>query len=354
MAIITEAAQLPQAALSRTAQLRSSTGSVLVTGAGGPCGVAIIDALVGRRQVIAADSNPQAAGFFLCDHSVVLPKADDPGFVDQLLHAAHEYRIGTVVSTISDEIAVLADNRARLTKAGIFHWLPSRDAAETCIDKYRFSQVLGSHRVPKPATAIGDRNLRFTEEVTGPWVVKPRFGRGSRDVFTVSDREDLPTILKLVPDPIVQHRVVGNEFTVDGLAGTGGKVLGSVARWRLETRGGISTVGETFVNPVVDVAVAQTLDAIELEGPFTLQGFVTASGAVLVIEVNPRFSGGLPLSLASGADLVGGYLLGAEGGVVDPELLVGRAGVRMIRRFSEFYTYPNRRWPVITGGAALP
>ena len=35
-----------------------------------------------------------------------------------------------------------------------------------------------------------------------------------------------------------------------------------------------------------------------------------------MIEVNPRFSGGLPLTLAAGADVVGAYL----DGICDPDV----------------------------------
>lgn len=54
-----------------------------------------------------------------------------------------------------------------------------------------------------------------------------------------------------------------------------------------------------------------------------------------MLEVNPRFSGGLPLALAAGADLVGEFLRGALGQPVRPERLQHRAGVRMTRFFDE-------------------
>ena len=52
---------------------------------------------------------------------------------------------------------------------------------------------------------------------------------------------------------------------------------------------------------------------------------------------NPRFSGGLPLSLAAGADLVGQYLRGLLGLPMRPERLRARAGVTMVRYFAEVF-----------------
>ncbi|MGH9303437.1 MAG: ATP-grasp domain-containing protein, partial [Acidimicrobiales bacterium] len=59
--------------------------------------------------------------------------------------------------------------------------------------------------------------------------------------------------------------------------------------------------------------------------------------AVCFIEVNPRFSGGLPLSLAAGADLVGEYVRGARGMQMRPERCSYRPGVRMLRYFEEVF-----------------
>jgi carbamoyl-phosphate synthase large subunit len=55
------------------------------------------------------------------------------------------------------------------------------------------------------------------------------------------------------------------------------------------------------------------------------------------MEINPRFSGGLPLTLAAGADVVGTYLAGIrDPGARLPQLYF-TAGVRMSRYFSETY-----------------
>ena len=49
---------------------------------------------------------------------------------------------------------------------------------------------------------------------------------------------------------------------------------------------------------------AAALAAVGLTGPANVQGFVADDGAATVVEINPRFSGGLPLTLAAGADVV--------------------------------------------------
>ena len=84
-------------------------------------------------------------------------------------------------------------------------------------------------------------------------------------------------------------------------------------------------------------AVAQLLSAVGLTGPANVQGFLGNAGDIAFTEVNPRFSGGLPLSLAAGADLVGEYLRGVHGEPVRPERLVARPDVTMFRHLVEVF-----------------
>jgi carbamoyl-phosphate synthase large subunit len=113
--------------------------------------------------------------------------------------------------------------------------------------------------------------------------------------------------------------------------------VGIVPRWRSETRGGISTKGETFADDAVAEGSAGLLDALDLVGPANVQGFVADDGRVTFIEVNPRFSGGLPLALAAGSDLVGEYLRGVLGEPLRPDRLTFRPGVTMLRYFEEVF-----------------
>ena len=141
------------------------------------------------------------------------------------------------------------------------------------------------------------------------------------------------------------------KFTVDALVDHDGRLAAAVPRWRTETKAGISTKGQTFEHPALVEGVGRLLGALGLTGPANVQGFVgpgvlqgrpEGPGDVVVFtEVNPRFSGGLPLSLAAGCDLVGQYLRGMHGLPLEPERLGFTAGVRMFRYFAEVFEGPG-------------
>jgi carbamoyl-phosphate synthase large subunit len=305
--------------------------TTIVTGAGGPAGVAVGRALRSAGiGVVAVDADPSAVGLRLADDAAVVPAGGSVGAISQLVELAHRTGAAALVSTVAEELHWLSDAAADLRRAGVRTWLPTREAAARCVDKWRFHAALQGVDVAVPPTGLGS-----AEGIAGPWIVKPRFGRGSRDVYAVDDPDELPWVLRRVPDPLVQTRVTGREFTVDALVDRDGELSGAVARWRHEVKAGISTKGSTFHSRDVTDGVATVLAAVGLHGPANVQGFVAGDGTPWFIEVNPRFSGGLPLSLAAGADLVGEYLRGVIGLPVRPERLHYRSGVTMLRHFEE-------------------
>jgi len=241
---------------------------------------------------------------------------------------------------VAEELVSLARQTDALDAAGIKHWLPDPKAVESCIDKWRFHEHALAAHIVVPETGLGS-----ADGIPGPWIVKPRWGRGSRDIFPVDDPDDFPVLLRRTPEPLVQHRLVGREFTVDALVDRDGALVGAVPRWRLATKAGISVVGESFANDVLVADTAALLTALGLTGPANVQGFVSDGGEITFTEVNPRFSGGLPLSLAAGADLVGQYVRAVRGQSIQSDLLTFRPGVRMLRFHEEIFETPPPEVP---------
>jgi len=306
---------------------------VLVTGAGGPAGVAVIRAMRARgHHVVAVDADPAAVGLRLADQHHVVPRSDDPHYLAALLRVATVTDVHALVCTVAEEYRSLTTAADYLAEAGVRTFMPSPAAVELCTDKWAFAVHLREAGLPGPTTGLGT-----AEGVPGPWIVKPRFGRGSRDVVAARSRSHLAAALRSVPDPLVQTELTGREFTADVLVDPTGAVVCVAPRWRDETRGGISTRGATFGDDEVTNVVSLVVKSLGLVGPANVQGFVTEDGAVSVHEVNPRFSGGLPLTLAAGADVVEEYLRGVMGLPMRPERLVARPGVTMMRFFSEVF-----------------
>jgi carbamoyl-phosphate synthase large subunit len=304
----------------------------IVTGAGGAAGVAVIAALQERgHRTIGADADATAAGLRLAERWAIVPRGIDPGFVPAVCDLAGRTGANVLISTVTEEMGALVAARDELDAAGLGHWLASAEAVEVCRDKWSFACRCRHAGVVVPPTGLG-----VPDGIPGPWVVKPRFGRGSRDVYHVDEDEDRNWVLRRVPEPIWQTRVRGQEFTVDVLVAPDGSLASAVPRWRHEVKAGITTKGSTFGDDSLVAKVSELLSVVALTGPANVQGFMTDEGPVF-IEVNPRFSGGLPLSLAAGADLVGEYLQGAFGRPLRLTRLSYRTGVTMSRYLDQVF-----------------
>ena len=307
--------------------------TVLVTGVGGAAGVSVVRALQSRgHRVAGVDADELAVGLALSDESHVVPRGNDPRFLAALLRVATVSSAQVLICTVAEEYDALSGAADYLSEAGLKTLMPSAQAVATCLDKWAFHQVMSAAGLPVPVTGLGK-----ADGVPGPWVVKPRFGRGSRDVHVATSQTRLRAAISATPQPLVQTQLTGQEFTADVLVDGSGAVVAICPRWRTETRGGISTKGETFADDEVANVVSLVVKATGLVGPANVQGFVAEDGHVTVHEVNPRFSGGLPLTLHAGADVVTEYLREILGLRARPDRLVARPGVRMQRYFAEVY-----------------
>ena len=282
--------------------------------------------------MVAVDCDPDAVGLQLATDADLVPRADNPDFAALLAKVAARHRATALICTVAEEMPALHEGAGLLAEAGVRMWLPATEAVRTCTDKWRFAQVCWSAGMPVPDTARGT-----SAGLPGPWIVKPRFGRGSRDVYPADSAAEVAFAAARMDQPLVQTRLVGREFTVDALVERDGTLAGAVPRWRLETKAGISTRGRTFVSPELAAAVAGLLAAVGLTGPANVQGFLSERSEIAFTEVNPRFSGGLPLALAAGADLVGEYLRGVAGQRLRRDRLVAQPGITMLRHYTEVY-----------------
>src|SRR5207237_6057509 len=120
---------------------------------------------------------------------------------------------------------------------------------KSCNDKYETYLFCQANGINTPATRlpadVDSASLRY------PVYVKPRFGRGSVNVFSVGNETQLRFFLDYVPDAIVQDHLAGTEFTVDVLCDFNSRVLSIVPRERLVIRAGVSDKGITRKNAEV-------------------------------------------------------------------------------------------------------
>ena len=134
-----------------------------------------------------------------------------------------------------------------------------------------------------------------------PVIVKPRTGSGSRDISVVDSGPAL-TAMGASADFLVQEYLPGDEYSIDVLADAGGHVVASVPRERTRVDSGVSVAGRTIHDAELEqfgaVAAATGLTYVA-----NVQCRRDVAGHPALLEVNPRFPGAMPLTVASGVDM---------------------------------------------------
>ena len=277
---------------------------VLVTGAGGPAGVAVIRSLLARDDVavLAADMDGWASGLYLVPEQYrrIVPAGRSDAFVDELIALCAADRIDVLFSTVDVELPGLAARREELLAVGTTLAAPSHETLTVCLDKFRLAERCA------PLTAVPETRLLdahgLAHEWTFPVIVKPRSGAGSRGVKRIADREALEA-LGTDERILIQENLPGEEFSVDVLAALDGTVIAAVPRSRERVDSGVSIAGRTVRRVELIETASEVARAIGLTGVANVQLRYSAAGIPALLEVNPRFPGAMPLTIAAGVDM---------------------------------------------------
>jgi len=290
------------------------TARVLVTGAGGPAGVAVIRSLLRRSdlEVFAADMDGWASGIYLVPptHRRLVPPGRDDDFVSAIARMVADDDLDLVISTVDVELIALAGRRDELAPAVLA--APSQETLSTALDKLLLAERCEATGLTPRTVLAGPDAARVDWEF--PVFAKPRQGAGSRGVRLVAYRAALDA-LPLDEGLIVQDYLPGEEYSVDVIADATGEVVAAVPRTRARVDSGVAIAGRTVHDDELEQAAATIARAIGLVGVANVQLRRDRAGRAVLLEVNPRFPGALPLTIAAGVDipsLVADLFLGRE------------------------------------------
>ncbi len=280
---------------------------VLVTGAGGPSGYSLLVGFeaAGRPwELHAADIDPNAAGLYVVPEPqrAMLPRGDHPAFAEVLLGICRDRGIDALVPTVDSELLPVARRRADFEAAGTALVLASETTLETCLDKWRLQQACEGHvRVPRCLVADADFD---PDSIELSAFVKPRSGSGSRGIALITERDELERLPRN-GTMLVQENLPGAEYSLDVLADRHGRVLAVVPRERMKVDSGIAVTARTVHDEALESFGRTVAERIGLSGVANVQAKQAADGEPALLEVNARFPGTMPLTVASGVDMPG-------------------------------------------------
>lgn len=260
------------------------------------------DSLGIRLEIHGADATPLSPALQLVDHPHIVPGIDSGKYIDALAKIVIREKIDLLIPLIDSELPVIAAATERFMGLGCLALISSASVVAVCRDKLATYRKLTDAGIDTPATtlwlaAVEQKRHRF------PYFLKPRSGSAAMGNYVVHTFDELQTFGARVKDAIVQEFVQGAEHTLDVYVDFKGRVRCVVPRKRLEVRTGEVSKGLIVKDPAIMAVgnrVAEMLGGCR--GVITVQCIITAQGRIRVIEINPRFGGGAPLSIHAGAD----------------------------------------------------
>ena len=250
-------------------------------------------------KIITTDLKRNAPASFLADTAELVPRIDAPDYIDRLLDICTRHQIDLLIPLIDTELDLLSLHEQRFRDLGVTVLISSAAVNDICNSKKKtslFFQTIGV-KTPKiyQLDQVEDRNF--------PVIIKPNQGSASVGVYQIKNRTELNFFANYVEDPIIQELISGDEYTIDVLVNFQGKAISIVPRSRLETRAGETSKGITVKNPALIAAAKYVVESLPgAIGCITVQCFLQPNSEIVLIEINPRFGGGYPLSYRAGAD----------------------------------------------------
>ena len=310
---------------------------ILVTGAGGAGAIEIIRTLkeLGRYRVIAVDAAPYAAGCTFADRGYIVPPAVSSLFQPALNQIILEEKPDFIVPLVDEEILTVHQLVAMLPIPRPFIVTPSPGFCRFALDKWLTFKTLDLAGIPTPPTWLASN----PEGCTFPAVIKPRDARGSREVAYLASFDDLRTYLfshvpRLPSSYVIQKQIMGTEYTVSCVVGLGGPTLAVVPKECLVKQGS-TQIGITRKVPEIDRVCRAIQDRFNANGPFNVQLIMDEDCTPYVIEINPRYSTTVALTIAAGINEVDVIVRHALGETIEP--LSFKPDLMMIRYTTQLY-----------------
>ena len=264
--------------------------TILVTGVGGPAGNAVTAFLRNRGiKVIGADIRDVDNHV---DEFHVVPRGDDPQFVDALLELLKKTHPSLMIPTVSEELPAVSRIRNQIRDLGVRMFISDHDVVDLANDKLMTATRLSTQGIPVPRTFSLSPDIdpgMVGRELGYPFIVKPRVGRGGRGV-TLYQKESEAHEERRV-NVVCQQFMPGEECDLNMFVHPAGRVKALVVLQKTLMKQGI--VGNAVsVQRVVRRDMAEiglrVARGLALEGPVDMDVRRDRNGVPSVLGINAR------------------------------------------------------------------
>lgn len=250
-------------------------------------------------RVYATDMFPDgSAACHHADFAFSVPRVTDEHYIDVLSEIISEHQIDIVIPTIDPELEILARAKADLELLGAKVVVSDADYCAQFYSKRTTQAFFDAHNVLTPQEVNVNRLTKF------PLFAKLDLSSCSVGACKVDSYDLALSLLEKNSSYVFQELLSGDEYTIDVYIDRKNTICSVVPRKRLEVRAG--EVSKAITCKYDDLIAFIFDNSAMFEGafgPITVQVMVHEN-CFYVIEINPRFGGGYPLTYLAGANFM--------------------------------------------------
>ena len=271
----------------------------LVTGVGGGVGQGIIKSLKLIEsvdiEIIAADIDPKATGLYLADTAILVPPANDLGYVDYIINVILEEKVNFYFPGTDLELLICAKNKEYIEeRTGCKVHVSPEHVIDIGNDKYKTYLFLKKHQLIFPKTFLANEYIQSDDSLEFPVIVKPRVGYRSINVHEVKNESDLHSLLKDKDDWIVQEMAGPSDEEYTCTVVKIGKNISRPFLLKRSLRSGDTYKAELVRDENIESFLSDLSERLDIYGSCNFQ-LRKKDGLPFLFEINPRFSGTTPL-----------------------------------------------------------
>lgn len=275
-----------------------SADRILILAAGNVVAQGLIQALRCAPRtywIEAACIHAESPGLYMADAAYLSPLAEDPDFPAWLAETCARREIRLVLAGQEDVLEMLALHRHRIEQAseavlGVDDYSRLRLAR----DKLGMHEMLSKQGLASPATVTCDDAAGVAavfDRYEPPWVIKPRFGRGSSGLTFLSSPDEFS---RWEGDgAVILQRFVATdhpELSVGCLMSSSKRLMGAVAMERSLGRGASVWIRAQRGNTAASSLASRICALMDATGPCNVQFRPAPDGTLWCHDVNLRFS----------------------------------------------------------------
>lgn len=285
--------------------------SILVTSVGTK--VPLIECLKTfvSTEIIGCDLYSNVLSTYFLNDFFVVPKLEEVE-INHFIEQCKKYKVRYILPTREADLLYFSSRKHLFTVNNIDVWSSSMEVIEKVNDKLLFSKLLLNKNlsvIPSFQNTEGCQSKSF--------VLKERYGAGSRNIFIDLSKEDVLKKKSLLQYPIIQPYIKGKEYSIDIYITKTKKVKAVVVRKRTLVIDGESQITEIVHHTRLEALISEAALALNLEGHVMFQAIEDENGELWIVECNARIGGASTLSIYAGLDTFNWWIAECNGENID-------------------------------------